>query len=102
MDQQYSRYIHPDLTPWLKEVPSQVLRNGAVRWRQAYARYFRGLGGRPVIRKKIGRQAVWLTSELFTFSPMIDTQTGESLGNRLTVGTQKMAVGDIPFHAHRV
>ena len=101
VDQQYSRYIHPDLTPWLKEVPSQVLRNGAVRWRQAYARYFQGLGGRPVIRKKIGRQAVWLTSELFTFSPIVDTQTGESLGNRLTVGTKKIAVGDILFNAHK-
>ena len=101
VDQQYSLYIDQELTSWLKEVPSPVLRNGAVRWRQAVARYFQGLGGRPVIRKKIGRQAVWLTSELFTFSPIVDTQTGEILGNRLTVGTQKMAVGDILFNAHR-
>ena len=101
VDQQYSRYIHPDLTPWLKEVPSQVLRNGAVRWRQAYARYFQGLGGRPAIRKKIGRQAVWLTSELFTFTPIVDTQTGERLGNRLTVGTKKIVVGDILFNAYK-
>ena len=101
VDQQYSRYIHPDLTPWLKEVPSQVLRNGAARWRRAYARYFQGLGGRPVIKKKIGRQAVWLTSELFTFSPIVDTQTGEILGNKLTVGNKKFAVGDILFNAHK-
>ena len=101
VDQQYSRYIHPDLTPWLKEVPSQVLRNGAARWRRAYARYFQGLGGRPVIKKKIGRQAVWLTSELFTFSPIVDTQAGEILGNKLTVGNKKFAVGDILFNAHK-
>jgi len=101
VDQQYSRYIHPDLTPWLKEVPSQVLRNGAVRWRQAYARYFQGLAGRPVIRKKTGRQAVWITSELFTFHPIVDNKTGEILGNRLTVGNRKFAVGDILFHAHK-
>ena len=101
IDQQYSRYINPDLTPWLKEVPSQVLRNGAVRWRQGYARYFQGLGGHPVIKKKIGRQAVWLTSELFTFSPIVNTQTGEILGNRLTVGNRKFAVGDILFHPHK-
>ena len=31
IDQQYSRYISDGLTPWLKEVPPQVLRNGAVR-----------------------------------------------------------------------
>jgi putative transposase len=101
VDQQYSRYIHPDLTPWLKEVPSQVLRNGAVRWRQAYARYFQGLAGRPVIRKKTGRQAVWITSELFTFHPIVDNKTGEIIGNRLTVGNRKFAVGDILFHAHK-
>ena len=101
VDQQYSRYIDPDLTPWLQEVPSQVLRNGAVRWRQAYGRYFQGLGGRPVIKKKVGRQAVWITSELFMFSPIVNTQTGEILGNRLTIGSKKFPVGDILFHAHK-
>jgi len=101
VDQQYSRFINQELTPWLKEVPPQVLRNGTVRWRQAYARYFKGLGGRPVIKKKHGRQAVWLTSELFTFSPIVNTQTGEIMGNRLTVGTKRFAVGDILFHPHR-
>ncbi|MCR1345203.1 helix-turn-helix domain-containing protein, partial [Acidithiobacillus ferrooxidans] len=101
VDQQYSRYIDPDLTSWLKEVPSQVLRNGAVRWRQAYARYFKGLGGRPVLKKKVGRQAVWLTSELFAFHPMMDTKTGEIFGNRLTVGNKKFPVGDILFQAHK-
>ena len=101
VDQQYSRYIDPELTPWLKDVPSQVLRNGAVKWMRAYKRFFQGVSGRPVIKKKIGRQAVWLTSELFSFSPIIDTQTGESLGNRLTVGTRKIPVGDMAFNAHR-
>ncbi|MCR1347008.1 helix-turn-helix domain-containing protein, partial [Acidithiobacillus ferrooxidans] len=101
VDQQYSRYIDPVFTPWLKEAPSQVLRNGAVRWRQAYARYFKGLGGRPVIKKKTGRQAVWLTSELFAFHPMMDTKTGEIFGNRLTVGNKKFPVGDILFQAHK-
>lgn len=101
VDQQYGQFIDSDLTPWLKEVPSQVLRNGATRWRQAYARYFKKLSGRPVIRKKIGRQAVWLTSELFTFTPIIDQKTGKILGNRLTVGTKKFAVGDILFNAHK-
>ncbi len=101
VDQQYSRYVDLELTPWLKEVPSQVLRNGAVRWKQAYQRFFQKLGGRPVIKKKMGRQAVWLTSELFAFSPIVDTQTGEILGNKLTVGTKKFPVGDIMFNAHR-
>ena len=77
VDQQYRRYIDADLTPWLQDVPAQVLRNGAVRWRQAYARFFRGLGARPTIKKKIGRQAIWLASELFSCDPVADVGTGE-------------------------
>ena len=101
VDQQYSRHVDAVLTPWLKEVPSQVLRNGAVRWKQAYTRFFRKLGGRPVIKKKVGRQAVWLTSELFVFTPIVDSQTGEILGNRLTIGAKKFPVGDMLFNAHK-
>ena len=39
IDQQYSHF-KTDLTPWLSEVPSIVLRNGTVLWKQAYSRYF--------------------------------------------------------------
>ena len=38
IDQQYSQF-KTELTPWLSEVPSVVLRNGAVLWKQAYGRY---------------------------------------------------------------
>jgi putative transposase len=37
IDQQY-RQFKTELTPWLFEVPSQVLRNGALLWKQAYGR----------------------------------------------------------------
>src|SRR5215475_666230 len=67
VDQAYSHFIGPQ-TPWLREVPSQILRNGATRWRQAYQRFFRQLGGRPTIQKPRGQQSVWLTSELFQFA----------------------------------
>jgi putative transposase len=65
VDQEYSRFIG-EKTLFLKEVPSQVLRNGALRWRTAYQRFFKGLGGRPTIKRKSGRQSVMLTSDLFT------------------------------------
>ncbi|WP_439673251.1 hypothetical protein [Cupriavidus necator] len=64
IDQEYARYKDPELTPWLSEVPSQDLRNGAVRWKQAYSRFFQKLGGRPTMQRKNGPQSVWLTSEL--------------------------------------
>jgi putative transposase len=54
IDQQYSHF-KTDLTPWLSEVPSQILRNGAVLWKQAYSRYFQKLGGRPSIHQVRGK-----------------------------------------------
>jgi putative transposase len=57
IDQQYSQF-KTDLAPWLSEVPSVVLRNGAVLWKQAYSRYFSRLGGRPVIHRKHDSQPI--------------------------------------------
>jgi putative transposase len=98
-DQQYSQFI-TEATPWLREVPSQILRNGAVRWKQAYGRYYKKLAGRPVIQKKTGAQSVWLTAEVFRFEQLIDGDTGE-VSYRLLIGTKKFPVGELRYTAHR-
>jgi putative transposase len=100
IDQQYSQF-KTDLTPYLSEVPSVLLRNGAVLWKQAYGRYFSKLGGRPTIHKKHGKQAVWLTSELFKFVPMPDVDTGKIASYQLHIGIKKFPVGILAFTAHR-
>ena len=100
VDQQYHRFI-TERTAFLKQVPPQILRNGAVRFRQAYQRFFKKLGGRPKIKKKSGRQSVWLTRELFQFLPVADPLTGTLTGYRLAVGTDTCPVGEIPYIAHR-
>ena len=100
IDQQYSHF-KTDLTPWISSVPSIVLRNGTVLWKQAYSRYFSKLGGRPVAQKKHGKQSVWLTSELFTFTPVVDIETGEITAHRLHIGTKKFPVGVLRFTAHK-
>ncbi len=100
LDQEYSRFI-TEKTAFLKQVPSQILRNGAVKFRQAYQRFFQKLGGRPKLKKKSGRQAVWITQELFKFLPQIDDQTGKIRSYQLTIGTDKFPVGPIPYVAHR-
>ncbi len=82
-------------------MPSPILRNGAVRFPPAYARFFGKLGGRPQLKKKSGRQTGWLTEELFEFSPQMDEQTGAIVSDRLTVGTKTFPVGVIPYTAHR-
>ena len=99
VDQEYSRFITEN-TAFLKQVPSQILRNGAVKFKQAYARFFQKLGGRPKIQKKSGRQAVWVTEELFQFIPLID-ETGAIASYQLILGTPKFPVGVMAYVAHR-
>ena len=94
IDQQYSQFIGPD-TAWLREVPSQVLRNGAVRWKQAYSRFFQKRSGRPALHGKGGEQSVWLTRELFAFE-----DNGED-GHFLRIGTKKHPVGRLRYVADR-
>jgi putative transposase len=99
IDQQY-RQFKSELTPWLDEVPCQVLRNGAYKWAQAYQRYFKGFGGRPVFKRKHGKQSVWLTKELFEFIEFTNPTT-QRKELKLRIGTQKYPVGILEFTAHR-
>ena len=67
VDQPYRPFM-TERTPLLRDVPSQILRNGAAKFRQAYPRFFKKRGGRPKIKKKSGRQAVWLPKNyLYSF-----------------------------------
>ena len=92
-DQQYSQFKTEE-TAFLKEVPSQILRNGAYKWMAAYQRFFKKLGGRPTIRKKAGRQSVMITSELFRFERIDATSA------LIHVGTPKNPVGAIRVKTH--
>lgn len=100
IDQQYSQF-KSELTPWLSEVPGTILRNGTVLWKQAYSRYFSKLGGRPNFHKKHGKQSVWLTSDLFEFTPVIDAATGVVTAHELHIGSKKFPVGLLRFKAHK-
>lgn len=100
IDQQYSHF-KTELTPFLSDVPSQVLRNGASKWKEAYSRYFNKLAQRPTLQNKHGKQSVWLTSELFNFVPVVDKETGEITSYQLQLGTNKFPIGNIKFKAHK-
>lgn len=58
VDQQYSRFL-TEHTTFLRKVPSQILRHGTVKFRQAYSRFFQKFGGRPKIKKMAGRNYQW-------------------------------------------
>jgi len=102
VDQAYSHLIgdafgNPEAdTSWLREVPSHVLRNGAVRFYQGYQRFFKGLARRPTISSRHGEQSVWLTSEVFHFEAVVDGD-GVITGQRLFIGTKKYPCGELPF-----
>lgn len=67
LDQEYSRFKSRDLSPWLYDVPSQVLRNGAYRWMCAKTRQLKGLARTPTRRTRRNFNTVMLTSKLFRF-----------------------------------
>ncbi|MGM0540878.1 MAG: RNA-guided endonuclease InsQ/TnpB family protein [Pseudomonadota bacterium] len=94
VDQTYSQY-KTELTPFLKEVPSQVLRNAAFRWMEAYKRFFKKLGGRPNIKTKHGRQSVLLTSELFQ---LYQKENGNWF---IHLGTKKFSIGNVKVNTHQ-
>ena len=100
LDQQYAQFKTPELSRWLCDVPSQILRNGAVRWRNAKQRQLKGLAKAPRRRNRANFNSVMVTSELFAFRPDVDPATGES-GFRLLLGTKSRSLGELKFKAHR-
>ena len=92
-DQKYSQFISAD-TDFLKDVPSQILRNGVYGWRSAYQLFFKKLSGRPTIKKKHGRQSVMITKELLTFYS-VDPKTA-----MINLGTKKHPIASIRVNVH--
>lgn len=53
---------------WINSVPSQIFRNGVTIWREAMARWKRGLAKQPRYKKKAKKNSVWLTSDQYEIS----------------------------------
>lgn len=91
LDRLYAQFKDSSLTPWLSEVPSQVLREGTYRWFNAKQRQLKGLAKAPRKRTRCDFNSVMLCSDLFEF-----TEAG-----CLMIGTAKFPVGVLRFNAHR-
>jgi len=83
-----SQFKDPQLTPWLSDCPSQILRNAAAIWANTYSRFFKGLGGRPKRKTKAIGNYIWLTKELFRIR-------WENSMCLLTIGTQANPIGTL-------
>ena len=42
IDQTYSQYKNPELSPWLSKCPSQILRNSAANWYNTFCNFKKG------------------------------------------------------------
>ena len=98
LDQQYSQFKSRELSPWLFEVPSQILRNAAYRWMGAKTRQLRGLAKAPRIRNRNNFDSVMITKELFRFVRVTDPVTGE-VRDEIEIGTAAKPIGRIRFKA---
>lgn len=67
----------------------------------AYSRFFNKLGGRPTIQSRHGKQAVWITSELFEFIHSYCDLKTKDVYYTLRIGTKKHPLGMLEFTAHK-
>ncbi|HND19875.1 MAG TPA: transposase [Acidobacteriota bacterium] len=99
IDQTYSQF-KTELTPWLSDCPSQILRNAVTKWYEAFQRFRQGKSGLPVKKKKGKRDSILLTNELFRLDGVEDQETGKGT-YKLFVGSEQNNLGYLSFEAHR-
>ena len=93
VDQTYAQY-KTELSSWLSEAPSQILRNSAANWYQTYKMFIKGICGKPHRKKKSDGGSVLLTRELFSFEKCADGVV------RLFIGTKKNNIGYLSIKNH--
>jgi putative transposase len=94
-DQAYS-HLKTEDRPWLAAVPSQVLRNGAVRFMTAKTRQLQGLAQAPRKRKRHDFDSVLLTRELFRFVK-VRGPGGTLKRHDIEIGTAAHPLGRVRF-----
>jgi putative transposase len=99
VDQCYAHF-KSDLTPWLDEVPSQILRNTASRWYTSYQRFWDGTAGRPRRKKKGNHDSILLTNEIFELRTIEHPKTGRMI-HQVFVGAKTKNAGWLEFEPHR-
>lgn len=95
IDQKTAQFKNKELTPWLFECPSQIIRNVAVNWYQTFQKFKQGKCGKPKRKQKTDKGSIHLTRELFIF------ETGEDGVCRLFIGTKTNNIGYLSFKLHR-
>ena len=95
VDAKAAQFKDEELTPWLSQCPSQIIRNSATNWYSTYQKFMKGICGKPKRKPKTDRGSIYLTNELFRFAVCPDGVT------RLFVGTKTNNIGYLSFKSHR-
>ncbi len=95
VDKKAAQFKSKELTPWLSDCPSQIIRNSATNWCNTYQKYMKGICGKPKRKAKTDKGSIYLTSELFRFDVCADGVT------RLFIGTKTNNIGYLSFKSHR-
>jgi putative transposase len=95
IDQKAAQFKSKELTPWLYDCPSQILRNSAVNWYNTYQKFTKRICGKPKIKPKTDKGSIYLTRELFRFETCEDGVT------RLFIGSKTNNIGYLSFKTHR-
>lgn len=95
IDQSFAQYKHPELTPWLSDCPSQILRNSATNWYKTYRRFIKGECGKPKRKQFDHYGSIYLTRELFQFVKCDDGV------ERLFIGTKANNIGFLSVKNHK-
>ena len=93
-NQTFSQYKNRELSPWLFDCPSQILRNSVSNWHKTYKDFLRGLSGKPKRKRKTDAGSIYLTRELFCFEKCKDGVT------RLFIGTKRNNIGYLSIKNH--
>lgn len=91
----FSQYKSRELSPWLFDCPSQILRNSATNWYKTYRSFLKGICGKPKKKRKGRTESIYLTRELFRFEKCSDGVT------RLRLGTKTRDLGYLSIKNHR-
>lgn len=95
LDQAYAQYKSKELSAFLNDCPSQILRNSASNWYSSYQEFFKQKDrGRPRRKKKGQGMSILLTKELFQFRNI----AGQL---KLFIGAKKNNIGilDVNWHS---
>ena len=94
VDTKTAQFKDKELSPWLYDCPSQIIRNSATRYK-TYQKFMGGLCGKPHRKRKTDRGSIYLTNELFRFDVCEDGVT------RLFIGTKTNNIGYLSFKSHK-